>query len=155
MSESPSSLPTIMPPSGPVLPIRETFPAILATLGPSARFAWDEFFYAQVRNPHTRKAYQHAVKRFLAWMEEQQRDLRDVDPGLVGSYFDQHPGSTPTKKVDLAALRAFFNVLVNRHVLLINPAATVRGERYQVVEGKTPENTAVQARCSKHNWWNW
>ena len=145
MSESPS-LPTILPPAGPLQPAREAFPAMLIPLGPGVRFAWDEFFYAQVRNPHTRKAYQHAVKRFLAWMDENERDLRNVDPGLVGSYFDQHPGSVPTKKVDLAALRAFFNVLVNRHVLLLNPAATVRGERYQVVEGKTPEISAAQAR---------
>ena len=32
------------------------------------------------------------------------------------------------------------------HVVIINPAATVRAERYQVVEGKTPEISAKQAR---------
>jgi integrase/recombinase XerD len=37
-------------------------------------------------------------------------------------------------------------VLVNRHVLALNPAASVRGERYQAVEGKTPEITVDQAR---------
>ena len=31
-------------------------------------------------------------------------------------------------------------------MVVLNPAATVRGERYQVVEGKTPEITAAQAR---------
>jgi site-specific recombinase XerD len=54
--------------------------------------------------------------------------------------------STPTRKVHLAALRAFFDLLVTRHVIVINPAASVRGERYQVVEGQTPEIAIEQAR---------
>lgn len=66
---------------------------------------------------------------------------------MVGAYFDQHPGSLPTRKLHLSALRAFFDVLVNRHVLILNPAATVRGERYQAIEGKTPEITRDQARA--------
>ncbi len=33
-----------------------------------------------------------------------------------------------------------------RHVVILNPAACVRGDRYQVIEGKTPEITVHQAR---------
>ncbi|OWK46470.1 phage integrase family protein [Fimbriiglobus ruber] len=69
-----------------------------------------------------------------------------MTPGLIGRYFDQHPGSIPSKKLALAALRALFDRLVNRHVLILNPAATVRGERYQVQEGRTPEISAEQVR---------
>ena len=47
--------------------------------------------------------------------------------------------SVPTKKLHLAALRRFFDRLVNRHACVINPAATVKAERYAVVEGKTPQ----------------
>ena len=54
--------------------------------------------------------------------------------------------SVPTKKLHLAALRRFFDRLVNRHVCVINPAATVKAERYAVVEGKTPEIGVEQAR---------
>ena len=36
-------------------------------------------------------------------------------------------------------LRRFFDRLVNRHACVINPAATVKAERYAVVEGKTPQ----------------
>jgi site-specific recombinase XerD len=36
-------------------------------------------------------------------------------------------------------LRGFFDRLVQRHVVLLNPAATVRGVKAQVLEGKTPE----------------
>ena len=35
---------------------------------------------------------------------------------------------------------------MTRHAILLNPALSVRGERYQVVEGKTPEITVAQAR---------
>jgi len=36
--------------------------------------------------------------------------------------------------------------MVTRHAIALNPALSVRGERYQVVEGKTPEITIKQAR---------
>lgn len=121
-------------------------PALILDAGPAARFAWDEFFSAQIRNRHTRAAYLHAVRRFLAWTEGRVSSLDQVTPGLIGAYFDQHPGATPTRKLHLAALRAFFDVLVNRHVVVLNPAATVRGERYAVIEGKTPEITRDQVR---------
>ncbi len=35
---------------------------------------------------------------------------------------------------------------MTRHVVVLNPAASVRGERLQVIEGKTPEITIEQAR---------
>jgi site-specific recombinase XerD len=54
--------------------------------------------------------------------------------------------ATPTQKLHLAALRRFFDRLVNRHVCVINPAATVKAERYSEVEGKTPEISPDQAR---------
>lgn len=46
----------------------------------------------------------------------------------------------------LAAIRHFFDTLVTRHVVVLNPAASVRGERLQVIEGKTPEISIEQAR---------
>jgi len=111
-----------------------------------ARFAWDEFFSAEIANRHTRAAYLRAVKVFLAWCEERQLELRQISPGAVGEYLGQHPGSVPTKKLALAAIRHFFDTLVVRHVVMLNPAHSVRGERYSVVEGKTPEITVEQAR---------
>ena len=54
--------------------------------------------------------------------------------------------SVPTKKLHLAALRRFFDRLVNRHACVINPAATVKAERYAVVEGKTPQIDPEQVR---------
>jgi integrase/recombinase XerD len=122
-------------------------PSLIAAAGPAAGFAWDEFFSGRIRNRHTRAAYLHAVRQFLKWAEPHAATIDRVTPGMVGGYFDQHPSSVPTKKLHLSAIRAFFDVLVNRHVVILNPAATVRGERYQAVEGKTPEISRDQARA--------
>jgi integrase/recombinase XerD len=122
-------------------------PAIIADVGAAGRFAWDEFFRGRLRNPHTRAAYGLAVRRFLAWCQEQGTPLPRVTPGVVGEYFDQHPGSIPTKKQHLAAIKGLFDALVVRHAVVLNPAASIRLERYQVIEGKTPEITVAQARA--------
>lgn len=122
-------------------------PALVAAGGAAARFAWDEFFAGELPNPHTRTAYARAVRRFLAWCDAAGLALHTVSPGHVGDYFARHPGSIPTKKLHLAAVRRFFDRLVVRHVVVLNPALSVRTERYQVVEGKTPEITVPQARA--------
>lgn len=124
----------------------ETTPRLVEQAGGGACFAWDELFSAELRNPHTRRAYLHAVRQFLAWCESQRLELRQVTPGWVGMYYDQLNSSIPTKKQHLSALRCFFDRLVQRHVVALNPAASVRGERYQLVEGKTPEITLEQER---------
>jgi hypothetical protein len=41
-------------------------PSLVERAGGAARFAWDEFFFAEHHNPHTQAAYQRAVRRFLA-----------------------------------------------------------------------------------------
>jgi integrase/recombinase XerD len=133
----------ILPPAGrSLVSIHES----VAIYGPAAEFAWDEFFSGFIRNRNTRLAYKHAVTSFLEWAKAERIGLVDLKPGAVGRYFDQLKKSIPTKKQHLAALRAFFDVLVNRHVIPINPALTVRGERYSVAEGKTPEISRDQAR---------
>jgi integrase/recombinase XerD len=121
-------------------------PAIVKAAGKGAEFAWEEFFQAEIANAHTRKNYMHAVKQFLTWVEERNLELPRISPGDVGEYLQGLELATPTKKLHLAALRRFFDRLVNRHVCVINPAATVKAERYSVVEGKTPEIGPEQAR---------
>ena len=54
--------------------------------------------------------------------------------------------SPPTKKQHLAAIRKFFDKLVLRHAILLNPAASARTAKYDVIEGKTPEISVEQAR---------
>lgn len=121
-------------------------PALIRNADAAARFAWDEFFYGSLRNSHTRRAYDHAASKFLAWCERRGLLLHQIAPRDVGQYLDELSLSPVTKKLHLSAIRRLFDLLVNRHAVILNPAATVRTERYQVVEGKTPEITVQQAR---------
>src|SRR6516162_8905975 len=57
-------------------------PELVERAGGAARFAWDEFFYAEHHNPHTQKAYMRAVKRFLAWAESEGVELAAITPGM-------------------------------------------------------------------------
>ncbi len=128
--------------------LRSQLPDILAEAGTAAVFAADEFFYGRIRNEHTRAAYLVAVKRFLTWAQDRGLALRQITPRDVGQYLDglRKNTSVATRKHHLAALRHFFDGLVTRHALILNPALSVRGERYQVMEGKTPEITVSGAR---------
>ena len=121
-------------------------PTLVAAAGPAAQFAYEEFIYGKLRNPSTRKNYRHCVHRFLQFCETRQRTLAMVTPRDIGEFLDQLPFAPATKKLYLAALRHFFDTLVSRHAVLLNPAASVRGERLQVVEGKTPEIGVAAAR---------
>lgn len=121
-------------------------PALVEQAGPAANFAWDEFFYAEHHNPHTQKAYMAAVKRFLIWCEGQGVELPTITPRMVGQYLVGLGGSAAKRNLHLSALRGFFDRLVNRHVVILNPAASVKGVKDQVIEGKTPEMTIEQAR---------
>jgi site-specific recombinase XerD len=121
-------------------------PSIIVAAGTAAQIAWDDFFSASLRNPHTRAAYAHAIKRFLMWVDQAKLPIERITPGMIGRYFADHPGSICTRKLHLAAIRAFFDLLVTRHIVMLNPAASVRGERYQAIEGKTPEISIEQAR---------
>ena len=92
---------------------------------PIARFL--EFFAARIANARTRAAYGRAVGQFLGWCEARGLGLRDVSPLHVAAYIRTHPGSVPTVKQHLAAIRMLGDWLVVNQVLPVNPAAAVRG----------------------------
>jgi site-specific recombinase XerD len=138
-------------PAGHNLPdsFRSELPDILVRAGKAAVFATEEFFFGRIRNEHTRQAYLIAVKRFLAWSEAHGLELVRIAPKDVGQYVDglrKENTSVATRKQHLAALRHFFDGLATRHAILLNPPLSVRGERYEVIEGKTPEITVMGVR---------
>lgn len=136
-------------PSGNLPAVIKALPAIIHRAGTNAVFAAKEFFFGTIRNEHTQRAYLHAVKRFLAWAEEHDGgELTQIAPWHVGQYFQELAKSTSiaTRNQHLSALRHFFDGLVTRHAIVLNPALSVRGERYSVVEGKTPEIPIEEAR---------
>jgi len=68
--------------------------------GGAARFAWDEFFYAEHHNPHTQKAYERAVRRFLGWAEGRgsswRRSRRGWSASTWSAWADRRPRVTST-----------------------------------------------------------
>jgi site-specific recombinase XerD len=54
---------------------------------------------------------------------------------MVGQYLAAPGGSPAKKNQQLAALRGFFNLLVQRHVCILNPASSVRGINYADAAG--------------------
>src|SRR5262245_23803623 len=128
-------------------------PAIVRDAGPSAEYAYADFFKARISNANTRKAYKRAVDRFLGWCRLRGLELRQVTSFLVGDYLEHHlndkdgrPLSAPSKKQHLAALRHFFDNQQVYHGVVLNPASSVRGPRYSAREGKTPAFQDRQVR---------
>lgn len=124
----------------------QALPTLVEQAGAAAAFVWEEYFKARHTNRHTQRAYLLAVRRFLAWVVGKGVTLPQITPGMVGDYIGGMGGSPSRQCVALSAIRGFFDGLVNRHVVMLNPAASVKGLKEKVVEGKTPEITVEQAR---------
>ena len=140
-----------LPDLAPLKPIRgdiaaPAFPPVLERAGSAACFAADEFFSARISNPETRRAYGRAVGWFLEFCEREEIELVHVTPGLAGRFLRDLPVSAATKNQALAGLRHFFDALVTRHAVVLNPFHSVRGIQHQVLDGKTPEISLSQAR---------
>jgi integrase/recombinase XerD len=82
----------------------------------------------------------------MSCAEREGVDLAAITPGMVGQYLVGLGGSPAKRNLHLSALRGFFDRMVNRHVCILNPAASVKGVKEQMMEGKTPEITIEQAR---------
>jgi site-specific recombinase XerD len=124
-------------------------PALVAASGERASYRFFEFFTAQIRNPHTRRAYARAAHEFFAWLEAHGvTTLTAIESVHVAAYVEQlHKArSAPTAKLRLAALKHLFDWLVIGQILPINPAAAVRGPRHVVRRGKTPVLDPSEAR---------
>ena len=63
----------------------------------------------------------------------------------MAAYIRTHPGSVPTVKQHLAALRMLGDWLVVSQVLPVNPAAAVRGPTHVVTTGATPVLAPAEA----------
>jgi site-specific recombinase XerD len=127
--------------------------ALIAAAGARAQERFIEFFTANIRNRHTRRAYARAVAEFLAWCESAGvPSIAAVQPVHVASYIewlgrrDDDPVSAPTIKLQLAAIRQLFDWLVVGQVVPMNPAASVRGPKHVVKRGKTTVLSAAEAR---------
>lgn len=115
-------------------------PALIADLGEEAAWRYVEFFTANIRNPHTRRAYARACARFFAWCDDRELIPATIRPHDVATYIEQLQAavSASSVKQQLAAIRMLFDWLVIGQVVPTNPAAAVRGPKHAVKTGKTP-----------------
>jgi site-specific recombinase XerD len=122
--------------------------ALIADLGDEAAWRYVEFFTANIRNPHTRRAYARACNRFFAWCENRGLMPAAIRPHDVATYIEQLQDavSAPSVKQQLAAVRMLFDRLVIGQVEPTNPAAAVRGPKHVVKTGKTPVLDAAEWR---------
>ena len=83
-------------------------PALISAAGDRAAYRFLEFFTAQIRNPHTRRAYVRAVGAFCACLEESSiTSIAAVGSIHVAVYVEDlsHRQSAATVKQHLAAIR--------------------------------------------------
>ena len=121
-------------------------PAVIVDAGPVAVERFLEFFAASIANERTRAAYGRAVGQFLSWCAARGLGLGAIAPLHVAAYIRTHPGSAPTVKQHLAAIRVLCDWLVIHQVLPVNPAAAVRGPKHVVTKGATPVLTPAETR---------
>ena len=82
-------LPAVIPPGALATPVDGPIvPALVADLGDAAGWRYAEFFKANIRNPHTRRAYARACMRFFAWCEDRGLTLATIRPFDVAEWVD-------------------------------------------------------------------
>lgn len=118
---------------------------------PREQLAWEEFIAGV--SPLTRLVYARAIRRFVEHLGTFGHTVASATPGMVREYIDRlvtkpghrhvRPSGPPpiaslrTRKQHLAAIRHFYDRLVERHASFINPAASVRSPRLCVERGET------------------
>jgi site-specific recombinase XerC len=124
-------------------------PTLVVAAGSRASYRFLEFFTAQIRNPHTRRAYARAAAEFFDWLAAKGvARLEAIESLHVATYIEelQRARSAPTAKLRLAALRRLFDWMVIGQIMAANPAVAVRGPRHVVRRGKTPVLDPAEAR---------
>ena len=113
-------------------------PELIASAGPEVTETYIDFFTSTIRNRNTRLAYARACWQFFDWCAAHGLELTTVRPFHVAAWIEDFPGSKPTIKQKLAAVRMLYDFLVVRQITPSNPAHSVRGPKYVVKKGKTP-----------------
>jgi site-specific recombinase XerC len=131
-----------------------TLPALVTAAGERAGMRFLEFFTANIRNPHTRRAYARAADEFLAWCATiGVPSIATVQPVHVAAWIEAGTRelAAPSVKQRLAAIRHLFDWFVTGQVVPVNPAASVRGPRHVVTSGQTPVLDPAEARAARQH----
>jgi site-specific recombinase XerD len=125
-------------------------PELVAVAGERASLRFLEFFAANIRNLHTRRAYARAADEFLAWCASAGVPaIGAVQPVHVATWIEAGTRglAAPSVKQRLAAIRHLFDWLVTGQVVPVNPPPSVRGPRHVVTSGQTPVLDPSEARA--------
>ena len=97
-------------------------PALIADAGEQAGWRYVEFFAANIRNAHTRRAYARACQQFFAWCEHRGLTLTAIRPFDVAAWVEQlqQNHSAPSVKQQLAAVRMLFDWLITGQIVPMN-----------------------------------
>jgi integrase/recombinase XerC len=123
---------------------------LVVAAGERAWMRFVEFFAANIRNPHTRRAYARAAEEFFAWCPSADApSIGAVQPVHVATWIEAGTRelAAPSVKQRLAGVRRLFDWLVTGQVVPVNPAASVRGPRHVVTSGQTPVLDPGEARA--------
>ena len=121
-------------------------PQVIVEAGPQAHGAVPGVLRRKDREREDAGGVRAGRRAILGWCEARGLGLRDVSPLHVAAYIRTHPGSAPTVKQHLAAIRMLGDWLVVSQVLPVNPAAAVRGPKHVVTKGATPVLSPAEAR---------
>ena len=121
-------------------------PQLIVDAGPAAVERFLQFLRGADREREDAGRVRASRGQFLAWCEDRGIGLAAIAPLHVAAYIRTHPGSIPTVKQHLAAIRMLGDWLVVNQVLPVNPAAAVRGPKLVVRKGSTPVLSPAEAR---------
>ena len=85
-------------------------PELIAAAGPHVTETYIDFFTATIRNRNTRAAYARACWQFFDWCAAHGLELTTVRPFHVAAWIEDFPGSKPTVKQKLAAVRMLYDL---------------------------------------------
>lgn len=107
-----------------------------------------EFLLARVANPHTRRLYWAALRRYANWLADQGVALLDARPLHLALYKDSLSRTLAPASItaELSGVRQLYSWLVERQLLVSSPAVHCRGPRRVVTAGKTPVLAADDIR---------
>ena len=108
--------------------------------GPEVTETYIDFFTSTIRNRNTRAAYARACWQFFDWCGAPGLELKTVRPFHVAPRIEDFPGSKPTVRLKLAAVRMLYDFLVVRQITPSNPALYQSAFVYRLIYGpnKTP-----------------
>jgi site-specific recombinase XerD len=107
-------------------------------------------WFANIRNPHTKRAYENAIKDFMLFTGiKRPEEFRTVTRAHVIAWRDELGGRTligTTIRHRMAALSSLFQYLCDKNAVTHNPVKGVKRPKVESEEGKTPAIADHQAR---------